>query len=293
MALPASGTILIGEIQAEFGGPNPARLSNYYKGGQYVDVYDNAPNVPTSGTIKLSDFYGASAYTPTPQTVTLANGDTFVVPSTSVGQLTLTAISGAGGTGGNDVSPGYPGYPGHQVTGSISATPGDVIRASVGGNGVGGGTGTGPGTQGQGGSGGVLGYSGGTGGWTGYAGWSGGGGGGGGATVITRNGTVVAVAGGGAGGGGGGWHSDGRPTQGYSSSGSIQGGQGQNKDGHDGNDGGGAGGGGGGNLGGAGGATVGGDEGAYSGSDGADLVPPGGSSTTTGSAPTVIVQGTW
>jgi len=292
-ALPTFGPLSLGAIRGEFGGPEPISFASYYKGGAYVTNYSYAPNVPRSGAIKISEFYGTAQYIPQPRSISLADGQTWSVPTTISGPITLTVIGSAGGYGGNDVSPGYPGYPGHQVGGSLTVNPGDVILASVGGAGVGGGSGSGPGTQGQGGYGGVLGYSGGYGGWAGYAGWSGGGGGGGGATAVTCNGTVIAVAAGGAGGGGGGWHSNGRPSQGYSSTGVPQGGQGQNKDGHDGNDGGGAGGGGGGYWGGNGGATYGGDEGAWSGSDGADLVPPGGYAITTNSGPTVIINAIW
>lgn len=61
MALPNSGPISIRGISAEFGGgPNP-RLSDYYKGGTYVTPYANASNVPTSGRLSLSNFYGAAA----------------------------------------------------------------------------------------------------------------------------------------------------------------------------------------------------------------------------------------
>jgi len=57
MALPASGTITLADIQTEFGGSNPISLSEYYRGGAYVT--SNNTNVPTSGTISLSNFYGA------------------------------------------------------------------------------------------------------------------------------------------------------------------------------------------------------------------------------------------
>lgn len=60
MPLPASGTITLAQIQTEFGGANPISLSEYYKGGAYVSVSDTAPNVPTSGTISMSMFYGAA-----------------------------------------------------------------------------------------------------------------------------------------------------------------------------------------------------------------------------------------
>lgn len=60
MPLPASGTITLAQIQTEFGGANPISLNEYYKGGAYVKTTDTAPNVPTSGTISLSMFYGAA-----------------------------------------------------------------------------------------------------------------------------------------------------------------------------------------------------------------------------------------
>ena len=290
MALPLSGPISLLDIQAEFGGPTPINLENYYKNGQYVTQYSYSPNVPEEGPISLSDFYGAYSYQPVAHTVTLTDGESFTVPSTIVGPLTLTLTSSSGGNGGNDVGRGYPGYPGHRVTGNITVSIGDVLFASIGGAGGAGGSGSGSGFAGAAGAGGTLGYSGGRGGNPGYSGWSGGGGGGGGATVVTQNGTPVIVAGGGAGGGGGGWHSNGRPTQGYISTGSIVGGNGQDKGG---GDGGGSGGGGGGQLGGIGGPLVSGDEGAWSGDDGADLIPPGGSSAQTSANPTVILQGVW
>lgn len=57
MALPSSGTITLAQIQTEFGGSNPVGLSEYYRGGLYVTA--NNTNVPTSGAISLSNFYGA------------------------------------------------------------------------------------------------------------------------------------------------------------------------------------------------------------------------------------------
>ena len=56
MALQTSGTISLSNIQTEFGGTNPVSMSEYYRGGSYVT--DNNTEVPTSGSIDLSDFYG-------------------------------------------------------------------------------------------------------------------------------------------------------------------------------------------------------------------------------------------
>lgn len=49
MALPSSGTITLNQIKAEFG-----------KGNNLKDYYGVAPGIPTSGTIKITDFYGSS-----------------------------------------------------------------------------------------------------------------------------------------------------------------------------------------------------------------------------------------
>ena len=57
MALTSSGSININAIVGEFGGSAPHALSEYYRNGGEVPA--NNTNVPTSGEIKLSDFYGA------------------------------------------------------------------------------------------------------------------------------------------------------------------------------------------------------------------------------------------
>lgn len=66
MALPGSGTLRFSDIRDEFGGSNPAKLSDYYRGGALVPDTSANTSVPTSGTIKISDFYGASAIVFTP-----------------------------------------------------------------------------------------------------------------------------------------------------------------------------------------------------------------------------------
>lgn len=68
MALPPSGQIDLLAIINEWGGPND--LLSYYRGGQYVLIFDLAPNVPSSGTISLQNFYGAMNVPPV--TVTLS-----------------------------------------------------------------------------------------------------------------------------------------------------------------------------------------------------------------------------
>jgi len=60
MALQSSGPISIGNINTEFGfaATTPRSLSQLYRNGGIVGA--GAPNVPTSGPISLSQFYGAA-----------------------------------------------------------------------------------------------------------------------------------------------------------------------------------------------------------------------------------------
>lgn len=52
MALQSSGAISLLDVQNEFGGASPIGMNEYYGSG----------NVPVSGTISLSDFYGETAF---------------------------------------------------------------------------------------------------------------------------------------------------------------------------------------------------------------------------------------
>lgn len=58
MALPVSGPLSLSQIQGEFGGSNPISLSEYYRGGAFVT--NNNTGVPTSGTIRIGNFYGTT-----------------------------------------------------------------------------------------------------------------------------------------------------------------------------------------------------------------------------------------
>ena len=192
----------------------------------------------------------------------------FTVP-VGVNKMEFSVAGAGGGGGGNDSHAGSAGGSGYTINGILSVTAGDVINVYVGKGGS-------PGYSGTGNPGGVgglngAGYNGGNGGNSGYSGWSGSGGGGGGATVITKNGTpIIVAAGGGGGGGGGNW------SYGY---GQVSGKNGTNHSGANAptkyEDGAGSGGGGGGFPGGIAGTLVGGDSGAYGGSDGYNLVPNG------------------
>jgi len=66
MTLPSSGALAFSQIQSEFGGSNPISLSEYYRGGPIVPNHGNTSNIPTSGSISVSNFYGTSAQAPFP-----------------------------------------------------------------------------------------------------------------------------------------------------------------------------------------------------------------------------------
>jgi hypothetical protein len=58
MALPTTGDIALSQIISEFGGPE--NLIAYYRGGAYVPNISQNANVPTSGIISVTNFYGAT-----------------------------------------------------------------------------------------------------------------------------------------------------------------------------------------------------------------------------------------
>lgn len=60
MALPTSGPISLSMIRTEFGVSGTVSMSQLYRGGGIVPNTPANAAVPTSGAIKLSNFYGAS-----------------------------------------------------------------------------------------------------------------------------------------------------------------------------------------------------------------------------------------
>lgn len=167
MALPASGTITLAQIQTEFGGTNPISLSEYYRGGPYVTT--NNTGVPTSGTIQLSNFYGAvkqfsvtnTTQYSTPQnlrTLAIAAGwnqsdallftNNAIISSNTTGTAALTisgsfpnglvfvnssTIVGMGGAGGNYGQPGNAGGTAIAVSSAVSITNNGTLAGGGGG----------------------------------------------------------------------------------------------------------------------------------------------------------------
>lgn len=61
MTLQSSGAISLDNIRAEFGGSTPVNLNDYYRSGAIVSNSVVNNNIPTTGSIALSDFYLAKA----------------------------------------------------------------------------------------------------------------------------------------------------------------------------------------------------------------------------------------
>lgn len=127
MALPTSGPISLAQIRTEFGGPYS--MAYYYRGGGYTT--GNNINVPTSGKISLSQFYGAVKAVPG----SLSYGPGvyyYAIPPFAW----ITFDVRAGGGGGGSVSSGHTGGAGgtSQVYGgniNVSANGGSGGAAGI------------------------------------------------------------------------------------------------------------------------------------------------------------------
>ena len=97
-----TGPLSLGNIQLEFGGSGNIALSEYYAGGAYVAAGTTgylrgvSTSIPSSGSISIGNFYGASAAAPATTTTTAAPGTTTTTaaPGTTTTTTTTTAPSG-------------------------------------------------------------------------------------------------------------------------------------------------------------------------------------------------------
>ena len=81
MVLQLSGSISLKQIASEFGDSAPSSLTEFYRGGTYVNT--NNTGVPTSGSISIKNFYGAQYGIPL---------DSVATPTTINGYSTLKEI---------------------------------------------------------------------------------------------------------------------------------------------------------------------------------------------------------
>lgn len=145
MALPTSGSLSLAQIQTEFRGDNPIQITEYYRGGAYTTT--NNTNVPTSGQISISNFYGAKRYFPGSATYGTPGTYYLTVPE-NVTSMLIYAVGGggAGSQGGYDSGDnGIAGRPGSSFTGTYTVVPGNTLSVVVGAGGVC----TGPGNNGS------------------------------------------------------------------------------------------------------------------------------------------------
>jgi hypothetical protein len=125
MTLPSSPPITLLQIQTEFGGPG--NLLSYYAGGGHVGA--GAANgtgvlIPSSGTITVEDFLGASAFTPFIDTFSTAGPVTITIPAgATTAFIEVWGASGGGGAGsgsGGSIEDGGGGASGAYCATSIS-----------------------------------------------------------------------------------------------------------------------------------------------------------------------------
>ncbi len=96
MPLPSSGQLSLGDLRNEFGGGNPVYMSQMYRGAGLVPNTPQNANIPTSGTIYLSQFYGASAAQSTPLSVSAPNVYQQINSGTATGSSVATPSGGSG-----------------------------------------------------------------------------------------------------------------------------------------------------------------------------------------------------
>ena len=134
MAIPNTGAVNATGLGTEFADTAPHSLSEFYRllgpeGSRKVT--SNNTNVPTSGEIKYSDFYGTSRQATLEEDDFTSTGN-FTVPS---GLTEIEAIVvGGGGTGGNNVGGGGGGG-GVAYNATLSVQPGATYQASLAGAG--------------------------------------------------------------------------------------------------------------------------------------------------------------
>ena len=144
MAIGSSGAVSISDLASEFGGSISHSLSEYYSGAGLVassltDTDGNA--VPSSGTIKLSDFYTCAKFVAGSFTTLTPTGATqFTVPTgANAIHVEFAVAGGGGGCGGADYdsqageSAGAGGGSGAYVSDKVIAvTAGETLTVFVG-----------------------------------------------------------------------------------------------------------------------------------------------------------------
>ena len=138
MTLQTSGAITLSNIASEMGGSTPHSLSEYYKNGGLVGNHSNNPNVPTSGTISFSNFYGANNTAPI-----VADPTGVFVFASSTGKLltargfmngnsgTWTSFDGSSSTHGSATNDSYADSNGNSYTMTTIFSSSDITAGRM------------------------------------------------------------------------------------------------------------------------------------------------------------------
>lgn len=159
--LQNTGAISLDDLQNEFGNTNPIEMSEYYRGLEVPDALENV-GVPLSGTLNLSDFYGAvdityaTAFSPlgeqivnntTPMQQSFTTTTGIIIPP-YVTKISMVAIGGGGGgaharaySWGSAVPSGGGGGGGLAWKNNITVVPNSYHVITVGAGGAGAGRG--------------------------------------------------------------------------------------------------------------------------------------------------------
>ena len=115
MAIPSAGSSLaLSAIQTEYGGSNPIGMSEYYAGGDNVPsgTAGDAGNIPSSGSIAFSQFYGSQNRIPIALTISSTTQSYNIFAnrggsySAGISDVTLTVQAIVGSTGASAIDTG-------------------------------------------------------------------------------------------------------------------------------------------------------------------------------------------
>ena len=147
MTIASSGALSISDISSEFGGSGARSLSDYYAGAGLVAAGTKDPDgnaIPSSGTIKISDFYACSKFV-AQSFSSLTSSTTSTVPAgANAVHIEFAVAGGGGGCGGADYdrvggeSAGAGGGSGAYISDKVfTVTAGETLAFTVGAAGTG------------------------------------------------------------------------------------------------------------------------------------------------------------
>ena len=147
MTIASSGALSISDISSEFGGSGARSLSDYYAGAGLVAAGTQDPDgnaIPSSGTIKISDFYACSKFVAQSFSSLTSSTTSTVPPGANAVHIEFAVAGGGGGCGGADYdrvggeSAGAGGGSGAYISDKVfTVTAGETLAFTVGAAGTG------------------------------------------------------------------------------------------------------------------------------------------------------------